>query len=93
MYKMILAGFGAAAAVFGAIMLIRVLMFERNGERCLGEIVSAEADRRGRYVHTVRYTANGREVTAKDRAGYSQAFGVGEKKAIISGKSGIRFIR
>ena len=89
----ILAAVGGAAALWGLVMLIRVILFERGGTRCMGEIISAETDKRGRYVHTVRYTAeDGREMTAKDRAGYSQSLGIGTKKAIICGKSGIRFV-
>lgn len=74
---------GAAAAVFGIVLLIKTLRLRKSGIAAVGEVVSAECDNKNRYYHTLKYMVNGREYTAKDTAGYSDSFKTGEAKEII----------
>lgn len=83
MKDIILGILGAAAAVFGIVLLIRMLSLRKNGIAAVGEIVSAESDNKNRYYHTLKYTVNGREYEVKDKAGYGNAFEQGAMKTIV----------
>lgn len=83
MEDIILGIIGAAAAVFGVILLIKMLMLRKNGVYTSGEVVAAEQDNKKRYYHTLKYTVNGREHVSKDRSGYSNPFEQGAVKAIV----------
>lgn len=86
MERIILSAVGAAAAVFGAVMLIKTLIFRLNAEECAGEVVSSRQNDKGRYVHTLKYTVNGKQLSCEDTAGYSRPFDAGEIKTIIYDK-------
>ncbi len=83
MKDIILGILGAAAAVFGIILLIKMLMFRKRGITTVGEVISADCDNRNRYYHTIKYTLNDKEYSVKDKAGYSNAFERGSKKVIV----------
>lgn len=83
MKDIILGILGVAAAVFGIVLLIKMLMLRKNGIAAVGEVVSAEQDDKNRYYHTLKYTVNGKEYEVKDKAGYSNAFEQGAMKAIV----------
>ena len=78
---------GLGFAVFGLIMLARMLALRFFGIKTTGEIISAEKDEKGQYTHKVRYTVDGREIISRDTAGYSQAITKGTEKNIICPKN------
>ncbi len=85
MYRIILILIGAAAILFGAGMLLKMSLFLKRGKQCVAEILSSEKDRKGRFTHKVKFrTVDGdKEIIAKDRAGYNNAFKDGETKIIV----------
>ncbi len=83
MKDIILGIIGAAAAVFGLILLLKMLGLRKKGIITQGEVVSAERNNKNSYTHTLKYTINGREYTEKDKAGYTDSFKAGEMKEIV----------
>ena len=72
-----------AAALAGAAGLAKEIYLRVKGIRCQAEIVSSRLGERNRYIHTVKYVVDGREIITDDRAGYSQAMKNGEVRMIL----------
>lgn len=83
MKDIILGIIGAAAAVFGIMLLIKTLMLRKKGIITQGEVISAERNNKNSYIHTLKYTINRCEYTEKDKARYTDSFKAGEMKEII----------
>lgn len=71
MENLIIGTLGTAVGVIGLIFFIRGLIFLLGGAETLGEVVSSRQDKKGRYVHKMRYTAGGAERVSEDKAAYS----------------------
>lgn len=78
---------GLGFSAFGLVMLVKMLVLRFFGIKTLGEIISAEQDAKGQYTHKVKYSVDGREIVARDTAGYSQAIPKGTEKLIICRKN------
>lgn len=90
---------GAVIALCGAVYLLNLLMLKKKGITVLATVTDVgETKHRSlmffgfiikskrktdSYVHTLRYTINGREYEHKDRAGFVQPLKVGSTHLIV----------
>ena len=87
MENTIIGAVGSAVGVVGLVLFLRLLIFKLGGAETLGTVLSARQDTKGRYIHTMKYTAGGSEITSEDAAGYSRALENGSEELIIYSKS------
>ncbi len=71
MEDIIIGSVGSAVGLVALVLFIRGLIFLLGGAETLGEVVSSRQDKKGRYVHKMRYTAGGAERVSEDKATYS----------------------
>lgn len=89
MQNLILACVGFAIAIAGLIYLARLLYLKKFGVAAKAEILRVRESpaRRGKpsgaYIHTVRYTVNGKTYEEQDRAGYSEPLKVGSTHLLM----------
>ena len=77
---------GLLIALGALVYLISQLALNKNGVQTEGEIISVVEKKKGTFIHTVRYTYKGKEMTSDDRAGFSQPMSIGTKKMITVDK-------
>lgn len=99
MGNLILACFGAAAALGGAVFLLKLLYYRKFGVTAKAEVVDVNEIKKrkgflleniifvGRhadsYAHTMRYDVNGKTYEEQDKAGYTQPLKTGSTHLIL----------
>lgn len=87
MEETIIGVIGATLGAAGLILFIKSLLFKLGSAETVGEIVSSRQDDKGRFVHTVRFTVDGKEYCCEDSAGFSRALDKGSELLISYSKT------
>ena len=87
MEETIIGVIGAALGAVGFVLFIKTLLFKLGSAEAVGEIVSSRQDDKGRFIHMVRFIADGKEYCCEDTAGFSRALDNGEELLISYSKN------
>lgn len=83
MERYIVASVGAVIAAAAVIYLVKLLFMWFTGIKTTGEIIAVREPKQGTFVHTLRYSVDGRTIESDDKTGYTQAFSVGDRLEIV----------
>ncbi|MBR2284041.1 MAG: hypothetical protein IJ874_06440 [Ruminococcus sp.] len=89
MEEIVLGAAGAAAAIIGLAVFLRLLLFRLGGEAAAGKVTECRRKEKGNrvwYVPTVRYFSGETEITSELGTEYSQPLSPGTEMVIIYSK-------
>ncbi len=74
---------GAVIAVAALVYIVKLLILQITGFKINAEVVAVKEPKQKTFVHTLRFSFNGKVVEKDDRTGYSQPFSKGDVHKIV----------